>query len=90
MTATEITDHVTVYYADWCPYSQRLLRDLKAQDIPHVLIDVDNGPNAAEDSAWVESVNDGNRVVPTVRYSDGTSMTNPPASEVAEKLETLV
>lgn len=89
MSATEITDHVNVYYADWCPYCKRLLQDLKAQDIPHTLINVEDGPNAADDSKWVESVNDGNRVVPTVRFSDDTSMTNPSVAEVAKKLETL-
>ena len=34
---------------------------------------------------WVESVNDGNRIVPTVLYSDGTHATNPAAAEVELK-----
>lgn len=89
MPATEITDKVNVYYADWCPFSQRLLSDLNSLNIPYTLIDVDNGPNAEEDSEWVKSVNGGNRVVPTVRFSDNTTMTNPPAAEVAAKLETV-
>ena len=37
----------------------------------------------------MESVNDGNRVVPTVHYSDGTTVTNPAASEVRAKLKEL-
>ena len=81
--------HVTVYAADWCPFCQRLIRDLDQQRIPYELVDVDNGPNAEADSEWVKSVNDGNRVVPTVRYSDGTTMTNPRAAAVGRKLEEL-
>ena len=42
-----------------------------------------------EAAAWVESVNGGNRVVPTVRYSDGTHATNPEASVVRAKLREL-
>jgi mycoredoxin len=37
----------------------------------------------------VKSVNDGNRVVPTVKYSDGTHATNPPADDVRAKLKEL-
>ena len=43
----------------------------------------------AEAAAFVESVNGGNRVVPTALYSDGTTATNPPASQVRAKLAEL-
>lgn len=78
--------HVTVYYADWCPYCQRLLHDLNELEVPHELVDVEVDEQASE---WVKSVNNGNRVVPTVKYSDGTTATNPPAKEVQRKLEEL-
>lgn len=42
-----------------------------------------------EVNAWIESVNDGNRVVPTVLYSDGTFATNPEASAVRAKRREL-
>ena len=38
---------------------------------------------------WIKSVNDGNRIVPTVLYSDGTHDTNPPAADVLAKLADL-
>lgn len=79
-------NHVTVYYADWCPFCQRLLRDLNELEVPHELVDVETDEEASE---WVKSVNDGNRVVPTVKYSDGTTATNPPAKQVQRKLEEL-
>ena len=40
-------------------------------------------------SSWVESVNDGNRIVPTVLYSDGTHATNPDVSAVEAKYAEL-
>ena len=43
----------------------------------------------ADAAAFVESVNGGNRVVPTALYSDGTTATNPPASQVRAKLAEL-
>lgn len=80
-------NHVTVYYADWCPFCQRLLRDLEELKVPHELVDVEADEQASE---WVKSVNDGNRVVPTVKYSYGTTATNPPAKAVQRKLEELI
>ncbi|MFP7366544.1 mycoredoxin [Corynebacterium callunae] len=76
--------NVTIYATDWCPYCAALLRGLKGQEFD--LIDVDRDEEAGE---WVKSVNNGNRVVPTVLYSDGTHATNPPAAEVIAKLEAL-
>ena len=58
----------------------------RPHETPYARIDVEQDEAAAE---WVKSVNDGNRVVPTVKYSDGTYATNPPASEVRRKLEEL-
>lgn len=79
-------EHVTLYTTDWCPFCQRLIKALNRTETPYARIDVEQDEAAAE---WVKSVNDGNRVVPTVKYSDGTYATNPPASEVRRKLEEL-
>lgn len=76
--------HATIYVTDWCPYCSTLLRGLQGTE--YELIDVDVDPEAGE---WVKSVNDGNRVVPTVRYSDGSHATNPPAAAVRLKIEEL-
>ena len=42
-----------------------------------------------EVNEWIKSVNDGNRIVPTVLFSDGTHATNPEASAVRAKLREL-
>ena len=79
-------NHITVFLTDWCPYCNRLVKALNRTETPFNAVNVEED---AEASAWVESVNDGNRVVPTVKYSDGTHATNPAASEVRRKLEEL-
>lgn len=79
-------NHVTIYATDWCPFCRKLRDRLDRTETPYDLVDVEADPEAA---AWVESVNGGNRVVPTVRYSDGTHATNPEASAVRAKLREL-
>lgn len=78
--------NVTIYTTEWCPFCQRLIKALDRTETPYTRVDVEEDAEAA---AWVESVNDGNRVVPTVKYSDGSYATNPAASEVRRKLEEL-
>jgi mycoredoxin len=46
-------------------------------------IDVDD---SAEAAAIVQSLNNGNRTVPTVVFADGTSLTNPALARVQDKL----
>ncbi|MCQ9344179.1 mycoredoxin [Corynebacterium kozikiae] len=78
--------NMTVFYADWCPFCRNLLRGLRGANIPFELVDVDRDAEASE---WVKSVNGGNRVVPTVRYADNTTATNPSLAQVQEKLAQL-
>ena len=80
-------DTVTVYATTWCPFCKKLLAGLRAESIPFIVIDVDEDDDAAK---WVESVNGGNRVVPTVRYADGSYRTNPPVRQVIAKYHKLV
>ena len=84
----ETTEHVTIFYADWCPFCAKLIKNLDRTETPYDLVDVE--ADGTEDiNAWIESVNDGNRIVPTVLYSDGTHATNPSASEVRAKYAEL-
>lgn len=83
---TAKNNHVTIYMTTWCPYCTNLIKRLDRTETPYTLVDVELDSEAA---TWVESVNDGNRVVPTVKYSDDTHATNPEASAVRRKLEEL-
>lgn len=77
---------LTLYTTTWCPFCTRLKKLLDEKEIGYTEIDVDADAAAA---AFVESVNSGNRVVPTALYSDGTTATNPAASQVRAKLTEL-
>ena len=83
-----MTSPVTVYATSWCPYCRVLLGGLKRTEVDYEVVDVDD-PKNAELSDWVASVNNGNRIVPTVRFSDGTHATNPPVEIVAQKYREL-
>jgi mycoredoxin len=51
--------------------------------IGYVEIDIEADPRAAE---FVGSVNGGNHVVPTVKFADGSTLTNPSLAAVQAKL----
>ena len=80
------TQHAPIYMTDWCPYCAKLLKALDRTETPYTAVNVEEDESAAQ---FVESVNDGNRVVPTVHYSDGSTQTNPSASAVRQKLREL-
>ena len=84
----ETTADVTIFYADWCPFCAKLIKNLDRTETPYELVDVE-ADNTDDINAWIESVNDGNRIIPTVLYSDGTHETNPPASSVRNKQKEL-
>ncbi|MFC7753583.1 mycoredoxin [Tsukamurella soli] len=75
-----------MYTTSWCGFCARLKTGLKAQGIEWDEIDIEAEPSAAE---FVGSVNGGNHVVPTVKYPDGTTATNPSAADVKKKLAQL-
>lgn len=74
---------VTIYTTSWCGYCNRLKSELKATGISYDEVDIEQDPTAAE---LVCSVNGGNRTVPTVKFADGSTLTNPGADEVKAKL----
>ena len=74
---------LTVYTTSWCGYCHRLMTVLKSNKIRFDVVDIEEDPAAA---AFVGSVNGGNKTVPTVKFSDGTTLTNPSAADVEAKL----
>lgn len=74
---------LTMYTTSWCGYCFRLKTALKAQGIAYDEVDIERDSAAAD---FVGSVNGGNRTVPTVKFADGSTMTNPSVSEVKAKL----
>lgn len=77
---------LTVYTTRWCGYCYQLKLVLKKSGIRYDEINIEQDPTAAK---FVESVNGGNRTVPTVRFADGSTLTNPTGREVKAKLARL-
>ena len=75
---------LTMYTTSWCGYCSRLKIALKAEGIPYTEVDIESDPAAAE---FVMSVNRGNQTVPTLKFADGSTMTNPNARDVKVKLK---
>ncbi|MGC4933721.1 mycoredoxin [Gordonia sp. DT30] len=80
---TNPADQLTMYTTSWCGFCARLKTGLRSAGIGWDEIDIETNPEAAE---FVGSVNGGNHVVPTVRYADGTTATNPSIADVRSKL----
>ncbi|UYP17783.1 mycoredoxin [Rhodococcus sp. Z13] len=82
MTTTD-APALTMYSTVWCGYCRRLKKQLDENGIAYTEIDIEADPAAAE---FVGSVNGGNHVVPTVKYADGSTATNPSLVEVKQAL----
>lgn len=74
-----------MYSTTWCGYCYRLRTQLDREGIEYTVVDIERDPDAAE---YVMSVNGGNQTVPTVRFADGTALTNPSIVQVKERLAT--
>jgi mycoredoxin len=77
---------ITMYSTQWCSYCNRLKTALKSAGIAYDEVDIEQDPTAAD---FVGSVNGGNHVVPTLKFADGSTLTNPGADEVEAKLAKL-
>jgi len=72
-----------MYSTQWCGYCKRLKSDLQRAGIEFTEIDIEHD---AESAALVEKTNNGNQTVPTLIFTDGTSMTNPSLAKIKEHL----
>jgi mycoredoxin len=81
-----MTAPLTIYTTTWCGYCFRLRTALKSAGISFTEVDIDQDPAAAE---FVGSVNGGNRTVPTLKFADGSTLTNPSGTQVKQKLAEL-
>lgn len=76
----------TMYSTPWCGYCHRLKSQLEREGITFETVDIEQQPEAA---TLVMEVNGGNQTVPTLVFSDGSALTNPPLAQVKEKLAAL-
>jgi mycoredoxin len=77
---------LTMYSTSWCGYCHRLKSQLDREGIAYDAVDIEKDPASAE---YVMSVNGGNQTVPTLKFDDGSAMTNPSIVQVKEHLAAL-
>jgi mycoredoxin len=77
---------LTMYSTSWCGYCHRLKSQLDREGIGYEVVDIERDPAAAD---FVMSVNGGNQTVPTLKFDDGSALTNPSIVQVKEHLAAL-
>jgi len=77
---------ITMYSTTWCGYCRRLKSQLDREGIAYDVVDIEQDTAAAE---FVMGVNGGNQTVPTVRFADGSALTNPTIVQVKKHLESI-
>ncbi len=80
---TTETASLVVYTTHWCSDCHRTKFLLNAYDVPYNEVDIDKDPLAA---AYVMSVNNGMRRVPTIIFPDKSILVEPSSKILAEKL----
>ena len=73
----------TVYSTPWCGYCSRLKKQLRSEGIAFLEVDIEQDPGAEQ---IVKAANGGNATVPTLVFTDGSSMTNPSVRDVVKKV----
>jgi mycoredoxin len=77
---------LTMYSTSWCGYCHRLKSQLDREGIAYDVVDIEHDEASAD---FVMSVNGGNRTVPTIRFEDGSALTNPSIVQVKAHLAAL-
>lgn len=72
-----------MYTTSWCGYCVRLKKVLKNEGIAFTEVDIEHDPAAAE---FVATANGGNQTVPTLKFADGSTLTNPSGAQVKAKI----
>ena len=77
---------LTMYSTSWCGYCHRLKSQLDRAGIAYDVVDIEQDSAAAD---YVMSVNGGNQTVPTIKFGDGSALTNPSIIQVKEHLAAI-
>ncbi len=75
--------HITVFGSTWCSDCKRAKRFLGDQQVEYKWVDVEQD---AAGRAFVEKVNDGKDIIPTILFDDGTTLVEPTNAQLAAKL----
>jgi len=74
---------ITVYGAPWCPDCKQSKQFLGEQRVPYNWVDIDQDE---EGRSYVQQVNNGRQIIPTIVFEDGSILAEPTNAELAAKL----
>ncbi|MEY2845237.1 MAG: hypothetical protein RL076_783 [Chloroflexota bacterium] len=77
---------ITMYSTTWCPDCRLAKRVLGEENIAYTEIDIEKD-DAARDI--VVKLNNGNQVVPTIVFPDGSMLAEPSAAELKAKIASM-
>jgi thioredoxin reductase (NADPH) len=78
-----MVEPIKVYGASWCPDCRRAKRFLGDQRVPFEWHDIEVDPDGVK---IVQERNNGNNVIPTIIFPDGSHLAEPSNEELAEKI----
>ncbi|MCI0552203.1 MAG: FAD-dependent oxidoreductase [Anaerolineae bacterium] len=76
-------DQIIVYSTVWCLDCKRAKKFFGEQRVSYINIDIEQDSEAM---AFVENINDGKRIIPTIVFPDGSILVEPSNAELAAKL----
>jgi len=74
---------ITIYGAYWCPDCRRSKRFLSEHQIAYDWVDIEQDDEAR---TYVEKLNHGKRIIPTITFGDGSFLVEPSNAALAQKL----
>ncbi len=78
-----MNDKLKTYGAPWCPDCRRAKEFLGEMRVMYDWINVDHDPDGLK---YVEQINNGKQIIPTIVFPDGSILVEPTNAELAEKL----
>lgn len=78
---------IVMYTTNWCPDCWRAKQVMNAMNVSYEEININQDDEAIE---LVMQLNNGNRSVPTIVFPDGSILTEPPTSVLAQKLQAFI
>ena len=82
---TKTQEGIIVYSTKWCSDCKRVKKFFGEQRIPYTNIDIENNPEAM---AFVEKVNNGMRIIPTIICGDGSILSEPSNAVIGSQART--
>lgn len=75
---------IVMYGAMWCPDTLRAMAFFNQRKIEFEFKDIENNP---ENTNFVEEINHGMRIIPTIIFPNGTILTEPSNTELEKAIQ---